>query len=219
MSTAFDELDVRTASQWISSGQATLVDVREPAEFAAGHIPQARLLPLSKLDSASPPGKAGGCIIVHCKSGSRSAQACRKWAQAHPDIKLYMLQGGIDAWRQAGLPIASSSIKPFIDIQRQLQIVIGLGVLSGVVLGVIVSPWLLIVSVIFGTGLTLAGITGRCPLAMVIARLPWNQRYENTASTTPAVTMGASCCALPAAKSPAAATATGAPTACQLPPR
>lgn len=84
---------------------ALVVDVRENSEFADGHIPKAKHIPLGQL------GKRLGelekhknqALILVCRSGSRSAHACRMLRKAGFE-KVNNLEGGIMAWEQAGLP-------------------------------------------------------------------------------------------------------------------
>lgn len=173
-------LDVTTAKNLQDAGQAILVDVREPAEHASESIPGSTLQPLSTL--GTPPDANGKKIVVYCQGGSRSVQACRKWGALGLD-QLYFLDGGFNAWKQAGLPVRSARGKAGMDVQRQLQLVIGLGTLTGLLLGLLVSPWFLGIAFVFAGGLTLAAITGLCPMAILIARMPWNQRTPT--ATTP----------------------------------
>jgi rhodanese-related sulfurtransferase len=88
----------------LNSGAAVLVDVREPGEHAQAAIPGATLVPLSKFTTADLPPREGKELILHCKSGMRSADAlarCRKAGLA--DVS--HMAGGIMAWHSAGLPV------------------------------------------------------------------------------------------------------------------
>lgn len=85
-----------------------------------------------------------------------------------------MLEGGIDAWAAAGLPIDEDRRQP-IEIQRQVQIAAGLLVLAGVALGLLAHPAFLGISAFVGAGLTLAGVTGFCGMAKLLALAPWNR--------------------------------------------
>lgn len=94
------------ATQLINREDAHIVDVREPAEYAAGHLPEAKNFPAGKL--AERIGELekykGKPIIVCCASGMRSGKALgllRKQGFEKP----YSLAGGIDAWVGAGYPI------------------------------------------------------------------------------------------------------------------
>lgn len=97
-----------TIHDWMSSGEALLVDVREPQEWAQARIPGAMLLPLSSFDPAAidlPPGKK---LVFHCRSGVRCGAAAEMLAAsglAPEGAPIYRLAGGIIAWAQAGLPL------------------------------------------------------------------------------------------------------------------
>jgi rhodanese-related sulfurtransferase len=89
-------------------------------------------------------------------------------------ISSYVLEGGIDAWRKAGLPVAVDRSQP-IPTMRQVQIVAGSLVILGVVLGATVAPAFYAVSGFVGAGLVFAGVTGICGMERVLARMPWNR--------------------------------------------
>jgi rhodanese-related sulfurtransferase len=89
----------------MAAGRITLVDVREPEEYAAEHIVGARLAPLSSLDPKALPHGQGLPIVLHCGSGKRSAVALEKCAKAGLPVEAHMA-GGIAAWKAAGLPTA-----------------------------------------------------------------------------------------------------------------
>jgi hypothetical protein len=61
-----------------------------------------------------------------------------------------------------------------LPVDRQVQLIAGSMVLVGVGLGLTVSPWFLALSAFFGAGLTFAGATGTCGLALVLMKMPWN---------------------------------------------
>lgn len=84
---------------------ALVLDVREPSEWADGHIAHARHIPLSKLkDKLSELEKhKGKPIIAVCRSGNRSAHACGTLKKAGFE-NLHNLAGGMQAWESAGLP-------------------------------------------------------------------------------------------------------------------
>ncbi len=88
----------------IASGKAVLIDVREPDEFAAGHIAGARNHPLSTFDPASLPAAEDKRVILQCAGGKRSAIALDRCAQAGAAVDTH-LAGGLAAWREAGLPV------------------------------------------------------------------------------------------------------------------
>ena len=163
-------IDASGARRLIDQG-AILVDIREADEHAREHVPGARHNPLSRLAPVGAP--AGKAVIFHCRSGARTAaNAARLAAAASCDA--YILEGGLDAWKKAGLPVAVDRRQP-IEIMRQVQIVAGSLVLLGVVLGVWVAPAFLGLSAFVGAGLAFAGISGWCGMARLLALMPWNR--------------------------------------------
>lgn len=99
------EVEPTQAVQLINHQDALVLDVREANEFAAGHIANARHIPLSQLsDNLKPLEKhKDKAIVVNCRSGARSAMACAT-LRKHGFTQIYNLKGGIMAWQQAGLP-------------------------------------------------------------------------------------------------------------------
>ena len=72
-------------------------------------------------------------------------------------------------------------------------------ILTGVALGTLVNPWFLALAAFFGAGLTFAGATGTCGLALVLLRMPWNRLSAMPADGTATCAAGAaSTCAAPA---------------------
>jgi len=88
----------------------------------------------------------------------------------------YILEGGIDAWRKAGL--ATVTERRPIEVMRQVQITAGSLVLIGVVLGLLVAPAFLGLSAFVGAGLVFAGASGWCGMARLLALMPWNRLPE-----------------------------------------
>ena len=154
---------------------AILVDIREADERARERIAGARHLPLSKLDEADLALHNGKPVIFHCRSGARTlANSARLAARAGESCEAYVVEGGLDAWRKAGLPVVTDRNQP-IEMQRQVQIGAGSMALAGTLLGALVSPWFYIVPGFVGTGLLLAGLTGFCGMARLLMRAPWNR--------------------------------------------
>lgn len=88
----------------LADGSALLVDVREPDEFAAGHIAGAISLPLSRFSPDQVPHPAGKTVVLQCAGGKRSGMALDRCAAAQSAIDTH-LAGGIGAWKAAGLPV------------------------------------------------------------------------------------------------------------------
>ena len=171
---AFETIAPERARQLLGD-DGVLVDIREADEHARERIPGARHVPLSKLDATDAALPQGAPVIFHCRSGARTlANASRLVAWAGQSRDAYVMEGGLDAWRKAGLPVMADRSQP-IELQRQVQIVAGGLGLSGTLLGVLVSPWFLIVPGFVGAGLTFAGLSGFCGMARLLMLAPWNR--------------------------------------------
>ena len=84
---------------------AILVDIREADEHAREKITGAHHLPLSKLDEADLALHEGKPVIFHCKSGARTAGNASRLAQkVGGACEAFIIEGGLDAWKKAGLP-------------------------------------------------------------------------------------------------------------------
>ncbi len=101
MAAPLQDVDPATALQMIDAGTASLIDVRENDEWAAGHAPKAVHVPLGDLDPAAHTDM--GPLVVVCRSGGRSSKAAAKLATA--GLAVHNLSGGMTAWEQAGLPV------------------------------------------------------------------------------------------------------------------
>jgi rhodanese-related sulfurtransferase len=154
---------------------AILIDIREADERAREQIAGARHLPLSRLDEADIASHEGRPVIFHCKSGARTAGHSPRLAQkAGTTCEAFIIEGGLDAWRKAGLPVVTDRRQP-IELQRQVQIGAGGLAFFGTMLGLFVSPWFFIIPAFVGAGLMVAGISGFCGMAHILMRAPWNR--------------------------------------------
>lgn len=167
----------RDAARWLATGEAVLIDVREPDEFMAEHIAAATSIPLSKVGEqlARLPVPAGRKIIFQCLKGGRGRQACEIATASGAGNEIYNLEGGIIGWKSAGLPVVSTSRTNVPSIFRQVQIIVGLAVALGVLAGFAGHPAGFAIAGLFGTALALAGISGWCGLALLLGRMPWNR--------------------------------------------
>lgn len=157
----------------LATGRAVLVDIREPDEFARAHIASALSQPLSVLERAHLTVDPGTDVIFTCRTGMRTAGACDRLA-ARVEGDAYVLDGGLEAWAKAGLPIEQNRRAP-LEINRQVQMTAGLLILTGVALGFAVAPAWFGLSAFVGAGLTFAGVTGTCGMARLLMLAPWNR--------------------------------------------
>lgn len=159
------------ARQSVTQG-AVLVDIRPMDEHAREHIPQSLHAPLG---APAPDFSGASEIVFYCRSGNRTRMNAQTLAACAQGRAAYLLEGGLDAWKRAGLPVAADRSQP-LELQRQVQIAAGSMVLAGVVLGTAVSPWFYLLSGFVGAGLVFAGVSGFCGLARVLMKMPWNRR-------------------------------------------
>ena len=162
-----------------------LLDVRSGAEFSEQHIDGSINIPLDQLPSGFKAPDSSQELIVICRSGKRASKACEVLLGIGQQPKL--LSGGLLSWLEAGLP--TKKVTTRLSIERQTQLTIGIGVLIGVLAGSLVNRWFLIVPAFFGAGLTFAGASGTCGLAILLTKAPWNKQTGSTGSKT----SGASC--------------------------
>ena len=119
----------------LMDGGAILIDIREADEHARERIPGARHIALSKMDEADIAVHRGQTVIFHCRSGARTrSNSARLAAKAGDTCEGYLLDGGLDAWRNAGLRTIVDRRQP-IELQRQVQIGAGGLALLGTLLG------------------------------------------------------------------------------------
>ncbi|MCF1505177.1 rhodanese-like domain-containing protein [Afifella sp. H1R] len=103
----FEIMTPQEVRKALDAHEIVLIDVRTPAEFAFERIPGALLAPMSELDVTSLPTQAGKNVVFHCGSGKRSEFASRKAIEAGFK-KAAHLEGGLAAWKQAGLPLITT---------------------------------------------------------------------------------------------------------------
>lgn len=172
MNNPLKRLSPAAAADLLKDRRARLVDVREPDEHARERIPGSICLPLSSWDESE---VDGGPLVFHCRSGARTNSNAQRLARkAGGEGECYLIEGGLDAWKKAGLPVELDRSRP-VDLMRQVQIAAGSMAAVGTLLGVLVSPWFLVVPAFVGSGLTVAGLTGFCGLGRLLMLAPWNR--------------------------------------------
>ena len=102
------EVDPARAVELTADGSHVLLDVREDAEWEAGHAPQARHVALGALAAAELAPDTP--VIAVCRSGARSARAVE--ALALRGIEAHNLTGGMQAWAAAGLEVRDGRGEP-----------------------------------------------------------------------------------------------------------
>jgi len=156
----------------LDNSDVAIIDVRESGEFLASAIPGAIHMPLSTIDPQGVDALDVSRVVVYCLSGMRAAQAAQAIQASTKSV--YVLSGGIRAWQAQGGAVHTRRVIRF-TIMQQVQMVVGTGVVSGWVLAQVHHPYWIAMSVGMGTGLLIAGLSGWCGMAKVLAKLPWNR--------------------------------------------
>lgn len=158
-----------------NGNNAELIDVRPIHMFEQMRVGFARSLPFDVLDPSSFLETRGRPVdepvYIICQAGIRSVDACEKFVAAgfHNVVNV---DGGTLAWKKAGLPVVENKVP--ISVERQVQMAAGFSVLLGLVLGMALNPAFFGIAAFFGAGLAYSGVSGTCPLAMLLAKMPWN---------------------------------------------
>jgi rhodanese-related sulfurtransferase len=98
-------LSTLQATQLINSKHAQVLDVRDAAEFARGSLPNARNIPLAEVSArAAKELRKDRPVIVLCNAGNIAGRAAAQ-LRASGVAEVYVLAGGLNAWREAGLPV------------------------------------------------------------------------------------------------------------------
>lgn len=153
----------------------TVIDVRTPGEYAAGHLPEALNLPLDQLEAALPAlRRLPGELLVVCASGARSENACR--VLAGHGIRPLTLTGGTQGWAAHGheLRRPASGTRAAWAMERQVRFTAGTIVLAGLALGLLHPAWQLLSAGVAG-GLVFSALTNTCGMAALLSKLPHNR--------------------------------------------
>lgn len=169
---------VELQSLLVSQPKLPLLDVRTPVEFVEVHVAQARNIPL---DEINPKDLAGSGqirkdqpVYFLCRSGQRATRAAEKFAK-EGFVEPIVIEGGTLAWIEANLPVVREKSK-VISLERQVRIVAGALVFTGVTLGWFVHSGFFGLSAFVGAGLVFAGITDFCGMGLLLAKAPWNKK-------------------------------------------
>ncbi|PTW61495.1 rhodanese-related sulfurtransferase [Breoghania corrubedonensis] len=174
-------IDARKAQTMVEAG-ALLIDVREPCEFDRERIPGSMLHPMSKMREAKPVTSNSGKVIFLCATGART-NANSPVLAGCTDCEAYVLEGGLGAWKRAGLPVERQERQP-VSILRQALMVAGVLAIAGFVLGTYVAPAWHLLSLLVGAGLLFSGTTNFCPMAFFVSLLPWNRNKPRLPGAT-----------------------------------
>jgi len=182
---------MKTTAQSISAAEVTshiespgdqydLIDVRTPVEFQQVHLPDSISMPLESLAPAQAELKFSPDhpLILICRTGNRAKMAAHKFETAgFKNTKI--LEGWIESWLNESRFVERSATST-ISLERQVRIAAGFLVFIGSLLAYFLSPLWLILPAFVGLGLAFADITDTCGMALLLARMPWNQACQNS---------------------------------------
>ena len=167
----FRSISAHDLAEQLANQGITVIDVRQPMEYASGHIAGSLNVPLSRLHQADLPQ---GPLVLVCQSGKRSAEGLNRLLDRGDSHHLVDLAGGLPTWEQAGYPVRKLKDAP-LPLMRQVQIAAGSLILLGLILSNTVAPGWIALTWFVGAGLTFAGVSGFCGMARLLALMPWNR--------------------------------------------
>jgi len=150
-----------------------MVDVREPAEFRGGAIPNSVNRPLSQIAAWQNELQKDQPVYLVCRAGTRAARASEQ-LEPHGH-KVFVVEGGFEAWKSKTFPVTACLSRVW-DLERQVRFTAGLLVIAGILLSWWVHSAFLYLSLFVGCGLVFAAVTNTCGMALMLGRCPWNQK-------------------------------------------
>lgn len=155
-----------------------ILDVRESDEFEEEYVKDSINVPLSRFNSIAP-GILNQLfdrdVFILCRSGNRAKLAIEQLKQLgfSKKLKVNIYEGGILEWKRKGNPTIKKKLQ-HLSILRQIQLIAGLLILFSTSLGLFLNPWFFLINLLIGVGLTTAGATGFCAMAILLGKMPWN---------------------------------------------
>lgn len=104
----FTRLSVKEAQELRKKPETAVFDVRQPGEWAQGHLEGAKLIPVDSLFERIGELPEDGDLLFYCAAGVRSALAC-EIAAAMGRTRVYNMEGGVDSWKAGGLPLVKDA--------------------------------------------------------------------------------------------------------------
>ena len=172
---AMKYIGAKALRNWLEKGEAILLDVRDPKEYEAEHIPCSVSSPGGKIHADILPHLPEKKVVLYCRSGVRSDHACTRLQLENADMDIYQLQGGMDSWKKAGYAVAGADCFIF-SLGRQVQLLMGLGILLATGLGIFFNTIWFVLVALLGVEMIFSGLTGWKGVYLLIAAMPWNRK-------------------------------------------
>lgn len=162
-----------------------ILDVREKDEFETENVPGSIFCPLSEFSLLAPGilnHLKNSDVTIMCRSGKRAKLALAEIEKLGLSPERYSVyEGGIIQWKLSGGQVQGKA--KALPLMRQVQIVAGLLIILSVLGQVFLAPSFIYLAAFVGTGLTVAGITGFCGMAIILQRMPWNRSSSKAGET------------------------------------
>ncbi|WP_134772633.1 rhodanese-like domain-containing protein [Ornithinimicrobium flavum] len=172
-------IDADTLKAWLDRHDDVIIlDVRSAAEFESLHIRGSYNVPLQLLaeHTEEVAQRVGRRVVLVCHSGVRAEQARLRLHEVGMDSAV-VLDGGAPAYAAAGGDVVRGEQRWAMD--RQVRMVAGTLVTTGLLAGELVSPRLRLVAGAVGAGLAFSAATNTCAMGAALARMPWNQGAQD----------------------------------------
>ena len=158
--------------------QIKLLDVRSVLEFSQVHINDSINIPIDILSAKiNDLSQSKQRYIVFCRTGNRSPMAADMLMQSGIQGARVM-QGGMARWQKEGLPVIKG--EGGISLERQVRIIAGSLVLSGILLSWLAHWAFIFISVFISCGLIYAGFTDNCLMGALLMKIPYNRKLYKT---------------------------------------
>lgn len=166
------EIDVTELKKELGNHDAShlVIDVRTPDERSVERIRGTVNIPMSRIEEQIDLLKKYDTVYVHCGSGLRSHHVCEELAQRGL-TNIVNVKGGVADWDEHGFAVIKHGR---LSILRQVRLSAGSLVLIGTLLAIFIHPYFLALPLFISGGLIFSGLTGKCGLAWVLLRMPWN---------------------------------------------
>ncbi|OLT20180.1 sulfurtransferase [Ornithinimicrobium sp. CNJ-824] len=175
-------IDADTLKAWFDRhDDVVVIDVRSAAEFESLHIRGSYNVPLQLLSEHTQDvaQRVGRRVVLVCHSGVRAEQARQRLHEVGMDSAL-VLDGGAPAFAAAGGDVVRGEQRWAMD--RQVRMVDGTLVTTGLLAGELVSPKLRMVAGAVGAGLAFSAATNTCAMGAALAKMPWNRGAQDPAA-------------------------------------
>ena len=154
------------------------LDVRSTLEFNQSHIKDSLNIPLDTLSvRINELAQAKKTYIVLCRTGNRSPMAADMLIQSGIH-STKVLDGGLTRWQKERLNVIKG--EGGVSLERQVRILAGTLILSGLLLSWLIHPWFIGISIFVSCGLIYAGISDNCMMGMLLMKLPYNKKLYKT---------------------------------------